>query len=118
MAKSEADAPDPTQGVPPPGAAQQQQAQIEVDDSGVASQYANFFAATGTMEEVILDFGNRGKTPQDKVKIDTRIVVSVFNAKRILAALAQTINMYEERFGKIELDPRQRMQNPPPQQQQ
>lgn len=106
MAKSDAEAPQAPQG-------DAQQVQIQVDDSGVVTEYANFFAATGTMEEVILDFGNRGKTPQDKIKIDTRVVVSVFNAKRILAALAQTINMYEERFGKIELDPRKRMQSPP-----
>ncbi|MEW6357093.1 MAG: DUF3467 domain-containing protein [Planctomycetota bacterium] len=108
MAKSDAETPKAA----PEGAQQQAQQQIEVDDSGVVTQYANFFAATGTMEEVILDFGNRGKSPQDKIKIDSRVVVSVFNAKRILAALAQTINMYEERFGKIELDPRKRMQTP------
>ena len=82
---------------------------MKIDDKDVVPQYANFFSATGTMEEVILDFGNRLREPADTVKIDTRIVVSVYNAKRILAALAQTINMYEERFGKIELDPRRRM---------
>ena len=61
---------DATQATPPPDPNQQQQ--IEVDDGGVATQYANFFAATGNIEEVIFDFGNRGKTPQDKVKIESK----------------------------------------------
>ena len=78
----------------------------------MVSQYANFFSATGTLEEVILDYGNRNKENMNKIKIDSRIVVSIWNAKRILAALAQTINMFEERFGKIELDPRKRIKNP------
>jgi len=114
QAKSEAAAPPPSGPQPAPAVApvdqqQPQQPQLKIDDTGVVTEYANFFSATGTLEEVILDFGNRSKDAPDKVKIDTRIVVSVFNAKRILAALAQTINMYEERFGKIELDPRKRM---------
>ena len=95
--------PPPPADVPAPGQ------ELEIDDKGVVSQYANFFSATGTMEEVILDFGNRSKENMNKIKIDCRLVVSIWNAKRILAALAQTINMFEERFGKIELDPRKRI---------
>ena len=95
--------PTPAEAAAPPGG------ELEIDDKGVVSQYANFFSATGTLEEVILDYGNRNKENMNKIKIDSRIVVSIWNAKRILAALAQTINMFEERFGKIELDPRRRM---------
>jgi preprotein translocase subunit Sec61beta len=96
----------PPPDVPAPGQ------ELEIDDKNVISQYANFFSATGTLEEVILDFGNRNKENMNKIKIDSRVVVSIWNAKRILAALAQTINMFEERFGKIELDPRKRIKNP------
>jgi len=111
MGKGEPEIVRPAVAPPPPDAPAPGQ-ELEIDDKGVVSQYANFFSATGTLEEVILDYGNRNKENMNKIKIDSRIVVSIWNAKRILAALAQTINMFEERFGKIELDPRKRIKNP------
>ncbi len=111
MAKSD-EVIKPATPPPPPEAPPAAGQELEIEDKGVISQYANFFSATGTLEEVILDFGNRNKENMNKIKIDSRIVVSIWNAKRILAALAQTINMFEERFGKIELDPRKRIKTP------
>ena len=60
MGKGEPEIVRPAAAPPAPEAPTPGQ-ELEIDDKGVVSQYANFFSATGTLEEVILDFGNRNK---------------------------------------------------------
>ena len=99
-------------------AAQQQLMQrlSQLEDSGVSGSYANFVRVTGSPEEVVLDFclvPNPSDRGDDKIEIQNRVVVSYFGAKRLLAALHQTVARHEQRFGAVELDVRKRLLNPP-----
>lgn len=76
---------------------------ITMEDAGVLSQYANFFAVSAAAEEVVLDFGNTGRTDPTRVRVQSRVVLSPANAKRMLMAIGQTVKAYEERYGTIEV---------------
>ena len=89
----------------------------QLEESGVAGSYANFVRVTGSPEEVVLDFclvPNPSERTEDKIAIQNRVVLSYYGAKRLLAALHQTVGRHEQRFGAVELDIRKRMINPPP----
>lgn len=81
--------------------------QIHVDDSGALAMYANFCRVTGTPEEVILDFAlnadPRG-VPAQPLQVKQRIIVNFYTAKRMLHALALTIQRHEAAFGPLETD--------------
>lgn len=87
-----------------------------LEDSGVSGSYANFVRVTGSPEEVVLDFclvPNPAERTEDKIEIQNRVVLSYYGAKRLLAALHQTVGRHEQRFGNVELDVRKRLINPP-----
>lgn len=84
-----------------PGSEQAARTKITMEDAGVLSQYANFFAVSAGPEEVVLDFGNVARTDPTRVRVQSRIVLSPANAKRMLMAIGQTIKAYEDRFGTI-----------------
>ena len=85
---------------------------LEVDDSAVTVSYANFCRVTGTPEEVLLDFGLNthpfGQSPEP-IKLDQRIVVNYYTAKRMLAALQLTVQRHEAAFGVLETDVQKRI---------
>ena len=90
----------------------QQQVRIALDDSQVNAKYSNFCRVTGTPEEVIVDYSlnpNPFSQEAQTVKIDQRIVLNYFTAKRLYAALQQTIMRHEQNFGVIELNVRRRL---------
>lgn len=98
--------------------AQQQTAEVVVDDSTTQPSYSNFCRVTATPEEVILDFGlNPQPFAQGRqdVKANERIVMNFYTAKRLLTALGMTIQRHEGTFGSIELDVRRRAVQPAPQ---
>src|SRR4051812_7789219 len=77
-------------GETPAGEARQQQQQpmqIPVDTSDMAALYANFFRVTGTPEEIVLDFGLNTQlmtpTGPEAVKLNQRLVMSFYTAKRL-----------------------------------
>ena len=86
---------------------------LPVDAAGVASTYANFFRVTGTPEELVLDFGlnTQQETPAgpEPVKLNQRVVMSFYTAKRLLGALQWAVNRYEDNFGVVEPDYKKRM---------
>ena len=89
----------------PPAAPQQ--VQVQVDDSGALCCYSNFCRVTGSPEELIIDFGlNPQPTgiPQNPIKVDQRIVVNFYTAKRLLAALSMSVQRHEQVFGVLETD--------------
>jgi len=53
--------------------------------------YRDMFNIAVGLEEVILEFGNRHRTPPDRVTISNRIVLSVANAFRLQQALQQAL---------------------------
>jgi len=93
------------------GPGQQVQTEVIVDDSSTVPSYSNFCRVTATPEEVILDFGLNTQpfaTGRQDVKASQRIVMNYFTAKRLLTALAMTVQRHEGAFGSIELDVRRR----------
>jgi hypothetical protein len=91
--------------------AAQQVNEVVVDDSAAFPSYSNFCRVTATPEEVILDFGLNPQpfaTDRQEVKANQRLVMNVFTAKRLLAALGMTVQRHEGAFGAVELDDNRR----------
>jgi Protein of unknown function (DUF3467) len=87
--------------------AAQQSMQVQVDDSGALATYANFCRVTGSPEELIVDFGLNPQpigVPKEAIKVNQRIIVNFFTAKRLLAALQMSIARHESVFGVLETD--------------
>jgi hypothetical protein len=102
---------DPTQSAN----AGQQMMQLPVDISDLKTIYANFFRVVGTFEELIIDTGlhTQQQTAQgtmEPVRLNARLVLNYYTAKRLLLALQQAVSLHERRFGLIEPDVRKRMQ--------
>jgi hypothetical protein len=96
-----------------PGAAGQNPApQIKVDDSKVHACYANFCRVTGTPEELIIDFALNPQpvgVPTEPIVITQRLVTNFYTAKRLLSALAMTIQRHEQAFGVLETNIQKRI---------
>jgi len=105
--------PEPTNA---PGAQSQQQQpqrfQVEIDDSKVMANYANFCRVTGTPEELIIDFGLNPQPfglPTSPIPVSQRIITNFYTAKRMLHALQLTIQRHEATFGVLETDVQKRV---------
>jgi|SRR6516225_822206 hypothetical protein len=95
-----------------PTTAPAQNVRVDLNAAGLTTTYTNFFRATGTFEELILDFGLHtgailpgGPEP---VKLTQRMILSFPTAKRLLAALQVAVTRHEQVFGTIEADPQKR----------
>ena len=73
------------------------------------SSYCNMCNATGTREEVVLNFGLNQNWDQPtarpevlEVDLQHRVVLSPFAAKRLSEALGQLVSDYEARYGKLD----------------
>ena len=89
-----------------------QQIRITLDDSQAETSYSNFCRVTGTPEELIVDFAlnpNPFARQDQTVKVDKRLVMNFYTAKRLFAALQQTILRHEQNFGVIELNVQRRL---------
>ena len=89
------------------GQAAPQQVQFQVDMTGMASAYTNWYRVTGTPEELILDFGlNTAIMPNqaETINLSHRIVMNFFTAKRLLLALNNVVQAHENSFGALEID--------------
>ena len=88
------------------------QAQVTVDDADAKVLYSKQVLVSGTDEDITLDFGaNIRPTGNNtgKLKIDQRVILSPFAAKRLAITLGQVVTRYEQTYGTLELDPRKRM---------
>jgi hypothetical protein len=91
---------------------QGQQAEVQVDDSHIVALYSNFCRVTGSPEELIVDFGLNPQpmgTPTKPVVVSQRIVLNYYTAKRLLAALAMSLQRHEGVFGNVETDVQKRV---------
>ena len=83
----------------------------QLDDSDVEGVYANFARISGTPEEVVLDFALNtapaGSVPE-VLKLNQRVVLNYYTAKRLLGALHMAVQRHEATFGAIETDIRKR----------
>lgn len=107
------DAPEATSADAPatsPAAAaqtRQQPVQVQVNDDHATASYANFCRVTGSPEELIVDFGLNPQpigVPKDPIKVNQRIIVNFYTAKRLLAALQMSVARHEAVFGVLETD--------------
>lgn len=88
-------------------AQQQAPVQVQVEDEGAMAAYANFCRVTGSPEELIVDFGLNPQpvgVPKDAIKVNQRIILNFYTAKRLLAALQMSVARHESVFGVLETD--------------
>lgn len=77
------------------------QIQMQADELTLQGKYSNLAKITHTSEEFWIDF--IAILPEPRVgKLLSRIIVSPSHAKRILQALKENIQKYEETFGPIQ----------------
>lgn len=78
----------------------QQQLQVEIDEQVARGIYTNLALITHSETEILLDFlFLQPQTP--KAKVLTRLVTSPIHAKRLLWALKDNVEKYEQRYGPI-----------------
>ncbi|OGP62949.1 MAG: hypothetical protein A2V65_07150 [Deltaproteobacteria bacterium RBG_13_49_15] len=100
---------------PEPGQPQAQPAArtIQLDELGAKTSYSNFCYTAGTREGVLFGFGFHDWQPNNPIKVDAKIEMSYFNAKRLLATLNQILKRHETAFGDIEIDINKRLKIKP-----
>jgi hypothetical protein len=97
----------------------QRQVRIHMDEREMKTCYANAFRTNSTPDEVLLDFGLNLPLPpsapdaQTEIlfKLDCRVVMNYYSAKRLAMTLTQLIRRHEEQFGELELDAARRHKN-------
>lgn len=95
---------------------QQQQLQLQIDDSTTPTTYSTTVRVWGSAEEINLDFAGpiRPTGPTSaRLKIDQRLVLNPWAAKRLAIALQQAVVKYEQTYGVLELDARKRVVQQP-----
>ena len=98
---------------PNPQPPQSQQVQLRIDESKMATTYANTIRTSTTQDEIILDFGINLPQQQSKdgvqmvFSVGSRVVMNWVGAKRLAASLAQAVGQFEQRFGEIDMNPKQ-----------
>jgi len=75
-----------------------QKIQIKANDDVLKGSYANAMSVSHTKEEFILDFLSLF---QPQGMINSRVIMSPGHIKRVVAALADNLKKYEDKFGKI-----------------
>ena len=87
---------------------------LPVDAQGMPTTYTNLFRASGSSEELILDFGLdlHRRTPDggDAAVMLQRVVLTWGHAKCLAVMLRDLVQLHEQSHGPIPLDPA----NPPP----
>ncbi len=84
---------------------------ISLNDVNASVSYANFCRVSGTPEELVVDFGlNEDPTGNMSraIKVNQKVILNYFTAKRLLAALNVSLQRHEATFGILETDVRKR----------
>jgi len=83
---------------------------VLLDESKMATSYANGFRHHASQHEVMLDLGVSvsSQTPEGEKQmaftISNRVVMNYPTAKRLAGMLVQIIQQHEQRFGEIKLE--------------
>ena len=86
---------------------------IALDEATAKASYSNFCYTAGTREGVLFGFGFHDWQPGNPIKVDAKIEMSYFNAKRLLGTLNQVIKRHENAFGEVETDINKRIKVKP-----
>jgi len=80
---------------------------VRFDDAGITNAYANVCNVSSSREEVVLVFGMNNAWERDAsevhVKLNSRVILSPFAAKRLALLLDNVIKQYESRFGAMDV---------------
>ena len=82
------------------------QRRIQLRDTGVSTNYANFFTISGGQDAILFSFGNQFGQ-QNMVQLEDKVVLSPRNAKRLAISLGGVIRRYEQQHGEIEIGQQQ-----------
>lgn len=75
---------------------------IELSEAMAEGEYANLALIAHSNSEFVIDF-IRMMPGMPKAKVKSRIVVTPEHAKRLLAALTENVERYEQSFGYIKV---------------
>jgi hypothetical protein len=80
---------------------------VKLDDTGITNAYANVCNVSSSREEVVLVFGLNNAWERDasevRVKLNSRVILSPFAAKRLALLLNAVMQQYEGRFGVLDI---------------
>lgn len=80
---------------------------VRFDDSEVTHTYANVCNVSSSREEVVLGFGLNNAWERDasevRVKLNSRVILSPYAAKRLSLLLNKVVQQYEARFGAMDV---------------
>jgi hypothetical protein len=80
---------------------------VRFDDSEVTNAYANVCNVSSSREEVVIVFGLNNAWERDvsevRVKLNSRVILSPFAAKRLSLLLNNVVQQYEARFGAMDV---------------
>ncbi len=89
-----------------------QQMQLQIREEKMVTVFSNIFRLSATHEDLFLDFAvnmqHHDKPNTVVMDVNTRVAMSFYAAKRLALALSQAVQRYEQVYGPIQLDPRQR----------
>ena len=89
-----------------------------LDGRGVPTTYTNVFRASGSSEELILDFGldphRRSPEANESAVMLQRLVLTWGHAKRLAVMLRDLVQLHEKNHGPIPLDNATRPSSPAP----
>jgi len=73
---------------------------IKIDDDTAQGVYANLAMVVHGESEFLIDFMFL-QPGRNEAKVGSRVILSPIQAKRLLAALGDNVNRFEQRFGTI-----------------
>jgi len=80
---------------------------VKFDDTGIINAYANVCNVSSSREEVVLVFGMNNAWEREasevRVKLNSRMILSPFAAKRLSLLLNSVVQQYEARFGVMDM---------------
>jgi len=76
--------------------------QLELPDKDWDGTYSNFVLITHSPSEFVMDFG-RVMPGVQKVKVETRVIMTPQHAKMLLRTLEENIGKFEARFGPVKI---------------
>ncbi len=89
---------------------------VKFDDTGIINAYANVCNVSSSREEVVLVFGMNNAWERDAsevhVKLNSRVILSPFAAKRLALLLNSVVQQYEARFGFMDMGATQTERTP------
>lgn len=92
----------PNNPPPQPPAPRPGQIQFELNEKEAEGIYANVCFIQSSASEIVIDFA-RMVPNVAKSRIQSRIIMTPYNAKAMLMSLEETIKRYEAQFGPLKL---------------